>query len=88
MAINVIGQLTNALAKVSVIAKIHKYRGFHEGHHFILMAMKIHNTLGHDMDHFIKELFILFMIDNQKVIYPYLFTFSFSNLLILLFNVL
>ncbi len=89
MVTNVINQIANALAELSAIAKIHKYRGLHEGHHFIPMPMKMHNTLGHDMDHFIKELFILFMINNQKVIYPCLFTFNFSNnMLILLFNVL
>jgi hypothetical protein len=41
--------------KISAIAMIHKYKGLHEGHHFILMAMKVHGALGHDMDCFIKE---------------------------------
>jgi hypothetical protein len=88
IAKNVISQLTNALAELNAIAKIHKNRRLHEGHHFIPMAMKMQSTLGHDMNHFIKELFVLFMIDNQKVIYPCLFTFNFSNMLILPFNVI
>jgi hypothetical protein len=39
----------------STIAKIHKYRRFHEGHHFILMARELHGTLERDIDRFIKE---------------------------------
>ncbi len=46
--------------ELSVIAKTHKYIKFHEGHHFILMAMKVHNTPEHDMDPFIKECARLF----------------------------
>jgi len=44
----------------SAIAKIHKYRGLHEGHHFILMVTEVHNILGHDMDCFIRECAHLF----------------------------
>jgi len=55
MVMNVISQLTGVVVKFSAIAKIRKYRGLHEGHHFILMAMKVHRALGHDMDYFIKE---------------------------------
>jgi hypothetical protein len=35
MASNVIGQPIGAIAKLNAITKIHKYRGLHEGHHFI-----------------------------------------------------
>jgi hypothetical protein len=52
---SVITRPTNAIVKLNAIAKIPKYKGLHEGHHFILMAMEVHNALGHDMDHFIKE---------------------------------
>jgi hypothetical protein len=41
--------------KFSAIVKIRKYTGFHEGHHFIPVAMEVHNATGHDMDHFIRE---------------------------------
>jgi hypothetical protein len=41
--------------KFSVTTKIYKYRKFHEGHHFIPMAMKVHNTHERDMDPFIRE---------------------------------
>jgi hypothetical protein len=54
MAMNVISWPTNVVVKLSAIAKIHKYKGFHEGHHFIPMAMEVHDTLGRDMYHFIK----------------------------------
>jgi hypothetical protein len=46
--------------KLSAITKIHKYKRFHEGHHFIPMAMEVHNAPKHDMDHFIKECARLF----------------------------
>ncbi len=51
---NVINQPTGVVTKLSAIAKIHKYKGLHEGHHFILMAMEVHGVLRHDMDCFIK----------------------------------
>jgi hypothetical protein len=54
-SLNVINRSTSAIVKLSVIVKIHKYRRLHEGHHFILIAMEVHNTFEHDMDHFIKE---------------------------------
>jgi hypothetical protein len=60
MASSVIIQLTNVVAKLSAISKIHKYKKFNEGHHFIPMAIEVHNAPGHDMDHFIKECAHLF----------------------------
>jgi len=55
MASNVINQPTCVTTRLSTITKIRKYRRFHEGHHFILMAMKVHGTPRHDMDPFIRE---------------------------------
>jgi hypothetical protein len=52
LAMNVISQLASAIAKLSVITKICKYRRIHERHYFISMAMEVHGTPGHDMDHF------------------------------------
>jgi hypothetical protein len=46
--------------EISVITKIRKYKKFHEGHHFIMMAMEVHDTPRCDMDHFIKECAYLF----------------------------
>jgi len=46
--------------KFNVIAKIHKYKGIHERHHFILMAMEVHGAPECDMDHFIRECARLF----------------------------
>jgi len=60
VASNVINQPASVVAKFSTIVKIRKYRGFHEGHHFILMAMEVHGALGHDMDRFIMECAHLF----------------------------
>jgi hypothetical protein len=55
VALSVINRSTSAIMELNVIVKIHKYRRLHEGHHLILIAMEVHNTLEHDMDHFIKE---------------------------------
>jgi hypothetical protein len=52
VAINVINQPTNVITKLSTIAKFHKYKGLHEGHHFILMVMEVHSAFGCDMDCF------------------------------------
>ncbi len=46
--------------ELNAIVKIHKYRGFHEGHHFISMAMEMHDAPRHDMNPFIKEYACLF----------------------------
>jgi len=50
MALNVINQLASVVVKFNNIAKICKYIGLHEGHHFISMAMEVHNAPGRDMD--------------------------------------
>jgi exosome complex RNA-binding protein Rrp42 (RNase PH superfamily) len=42
MALNVTNQLTSVMAERRTIVKIRKYKGLHEGHHFIPMAMKVH----------------------------------------------
>jgi hypothetical protein len=60
VVLNVISRPPGVIAKFRVIAKIHKYRGLHEGHHFIPMAMEVHGTPEHDMDHFIKDYAHLF----------------------------
>jgi len=45
--------------ELNAIAKICKYRKFHEKHH-ILLAMEVHGAPGCDMDCFIKECARLF----------------------------
>jgi hypothetical protein len=55
MASSVISQWLSVATKLSAIVNICKYRRFHEGHHFILMAMEVHDVPKHDMDCFIKE---------------------------------
>jgi hypothetical protein len=48
--------------KLSIIVKICKYRELHEGHHFISIIVKMHDTLKCDMDHFTKECVFLKII--------------------------
>jgi len=52
--------------KFNTIVNICKYRRLHERHHFIPMAMEVHDTLGHDMDRFIKECACLFHDRRSK----------------------
>jgi hypothetical protein len=66
VASNVISQLANAIAKLNVIVKIPKYKRFHEGHHFIPMAMEVHGTFGCHMDRFIKDCACLFHNKQSK----------------------
>jgi hypothetical protein len=56
----VISRPTSAVVELNAIVKIHKYKRFHEGHYFIPMVMKVHNTFGHDMDCFIRGCVHLF----------------------------
>jgi hypothetical protein len=51
---SVISQPTGVTMELNAIVKIYKYRRFHKGHHFILMAMEVHGTPKCDMDRFIK----------------------------------
>jgi hypothetical protein len=57
---SVINRPIGATMKFNVIVKIRKYKGFHEGHHFNMMAMEVHNTPRCDMDRFIRECVHLF----------------------------
>jgi len=60
MATNVISRLAGVTAELNAIAKIHKYKRLHEGHHFIPMAMEVHDAFGCDMNRFIRECAHLF----------------------------
>jgi hypothetical protein len=44
VVLNIINQPVGANAELSAIIKIHKHKGLHEGHHFILMAMEVHSA--------------------------------------------
>ncbi len=57
---NVINQPTSVIMELSSIVKIREYKRLHEGHHFIPMAMEVHNTPRHDMDCLIKKCVHLF----------------------------
>jgi hypothetical protein len=60
VALSVINGLISVVTKFSAIAKIRRYRRFHEGHHFIPMGMEVHGTPERDKDHFVKECAHLF----------------------------
>jgi hypothetical protein len=72
VAFSVIGWPISSIVKLNTIAYIRKYKRFHEGHQFILMAMEMHNTPKHDMSHFIKECACLF---HNKQLKSYLSLF-------------
>jgi hypothetical protein len=55
VAFSVISRPTGAVVELSTIAKIRKYKRFHEGHHFIPMAMEVHDAPKRDMDRFGNE---------------------------------
>jgi hypothetical protein len=89
MATSVISQPTSAIVEFNTIAKIRKYKEIHEGHHFILIAMEVHNAPKCDMDCFIRDMLVFSTIDDQEVVYPCIFAFNFSsNVLVLLINML
>jgi hypothetical protein len=48
------------LQNLVLLLKIHKYRGFHEGHHFISIALEVDGVFKCDMNCFIKECICLF----------------------------
>ncbi len=76
------------ITKLSANINICKYRGLHEGHHFISMAMEVHDTLGHDMDCFIKECACIFHNRRSRGHLPlFFFAFSFLNNVLVLFLV-
>jgi hypothetical protein len=54
MALSVISRPTGVIAELNDIINICKYKGLHEGHKFIPMAMEVHSAPRHDMDRFIK----------------------------------
>jgi hypothetical protein len=66
VASNVISSLACAIVKLSTIVKIHRYKTLHEGHHFIPMAMNVHDALERDMDRFIIECVHLFHDRRSK----------------------
>jgi len=78
-------KLVGASVKFNAIVKIHKYKGLHEGHHNIPMAMEVHGALGHDMDYSLGSVPIFFAIDNCEVIYLCLFAFNFSSNVLICF---
>jgi hypothetical protein len=60
VAMSVISQPASVTMELSTIAKIHKYKRIHERHHFILIAMEVHNAPKRDIYCFIKKYARLF----------------------------
>jgi hypothetical protein len=60
VASSVISRPIGTIVELSTIVKICKSRGLHEGHHFIPMAMEVHDTPKLDMNCFIRECAYLF----------------------------
>jgi hypothetical protein len=75
IASNLISWPLDTVVELNIIIKIRKYKWLHEGHHFILTAMEVHDAPMCDMDHFIKECVRFF--HDQEVIYPCIFAFNF-----------
>jgi len=63
---SVISQSTSVIIELNTIAKICKYKKFHEEHHFIPIAVKVHSALGHDVNHFVRECIRLFHNRRSK----------------------
>ncbi len=57
---SVITRLVGVAMKFNTIAKIRKYKGLHEAHNYILMAMEVYGAFGRNTYHFIKECAHLF----------------------------
>jgi hypothetical protein len=55
MVSNAINWVASVITKLNAIAKIYKNKMLKEGHHFISMAMEMHDAPKRDMDCFIKE---------------------------------
>ncbi len=89
VALNVIHRSICAIVELGAIIKIRKYKWFHEGHHFILMAMEVHGALGRNMDHFIVERAHFSHDKHSGVHLSFFFAFNFlGNVLVLFFSVL
>jgi len=77
MILSVINRLVDVVVKFNAIVKIRKYKELHEGHHFISMTMEMHMGMIWIVSS--GSVFVFFMIDNRKIIYPYFFAFNFSK---------
>jgi len=72
MVTNVINQPIGVVVKLNAIVKICKYKRLHERHHFILMAMEVHDARRCDMDHFIMKCARLFhdrLLKDHQLLY-------------------
>ncbi len=70
VALNVISWPTCAIAKLNTIAKIYKYRGLNEGHHFIPMTIEVQGALRCDWIVSLGNVPLFFLVDDREVIYP------------------
>ncbi len=85
MALNVINRLIGVAVELSAIVNICNYRGLHEGHHFISMAMDVHDAHERNMDCFIKECARLFHDKRSQGHLSFFFAFNFSSNMLVFF---
>jgi hypothetical protein len=71
--------------KLSAIVKIRTYRKLHEGHHFIPIAMEVHDAPGRDMDCFIMECVRLFHDRQSRGHLSLSFCIQFPGVVLVLF---
>jgi len=89
MALSVISWPTSVTMKLNAIVKIRKYKGFMRGTILFQLPWRCTTPLGMIWIVSLKSVLVFCMIDTQKVIYPCLFAFNFSNnMLVLLFSML
>ncbi len=70
--------------KLNAIVKIRKYKGLHEGHHFILMPMEVMH-LGVMWIVSSRSVLVFSTINDREIIYRCLFAFSFSGNVLVFF---
>ncbi len=58
----------NVIVQFNTIVKIHKHNKVHEKYHFISMIVEVRSVFGHDMDQFIRRVFIFFKIAYSKAL--------------------
>jgi hypothetical protein len=71
VVLSVISRLAVAVVELNAIVNIDKYRGFHEGHHFIPMARKCTTHLGVIWIISLGNVPVFFMIDVREVVFLY-----------------
>jgi len=86
VASSVINWLTSATTKLNAIAKIPNMKGFKRSTFLFWWTWRCTGHLGVIWIVSLGNVLMFSIIDNQEVIYPCLFTFNFSNNMLVLFS--